>query len=116
LPFDRIKIDKSFVGSLLSSDQSEAIVATITNLAKALNLPVTAEGVETDAVVQRLRLLGCREGQGWLFGRAAPGAQIREQLGLVPTGGPATDPIQVVKVSADRRDHLRRSSQPRKCA
>jgi len=116
LPFDRIKIDKSFVSSLLSNDQSEAIVSTIANLAKALQLPVTAEGVETQATVARLQALGCQEGQGWLFGRAVPANEIRQQLGLpllrpVRTEAAALDPI-----SYERRDHLRRPSNERKRA
>ena len=116
LPFDRIKIDKSFVGTLLSSDQSEAIVATIASLAKALHLPVTAEGVETQAIVQRLQSLGCGEGQGWLFGRAVPGQEIRAQLGLTSGSGRLRDEVAVEAVSKERRDHLRRPSDQRKCA
>ena len=48
LPFDRIKIDKSFVTSLLSDLQSDAIVGTILSLGRALKLPITAEGIEDD--------------------------------------------------------------------
>ena len=58
LPFDRIKIDKSFVTSLLSDSQSDAIVGTILSLGRALKLPITAEGIEDDGTRERLRSLG----------------------------------------------------------
>jgi predicted signal transduction protein with EAL and GGDEF domain len=79
LPFDRIKIDKSFVAALLSDAQSSAIVSTIATLGQSLQLPVTAEGVETEAVRARLEHLGCADGQGWLWGKAVP-AEFAEQL------------------------------------
>jgi len=69
LPFDRIKIDKSFVASIIDNPESAAIVNAITRLAESLNLPVTAEGIENAAVEERLRQLGCRKGQGWFYGR-----------------------------------------------
>ena len=69
LPFDRIKIDKSFVTSLLSDTQSDAIVTTILALGRALHLPITAEGIEDKGTRDRLCRLGCSDGQGWLFGK-----------------------------------------------
>ncbi|MBU6207422.1 MAG: EAL domain-containing protein, partial [Alphaproteobacteria bacterium] len=71
LPFDRIKIDKSFVLSLLSNKDSAAIVNAITRLGDSLNLPVTAEGVEDPEIYEKLRTLGCQKGQGWHLGRPA---------------------------------------------
>jgi len=115
LPFDRIKIDRSFVASLLSDQQSEAIVSTIASLAKALHLPVTAEGVESEATLRKLQVLGCRDGQGWLFGKAAPADDIRRQLGLRPAA--ETSAARVAEqASQDRRDFHRRNSQERKRA
>jgi diguanylate cyclase (GGDEF)-like protein len=80
LPFDRIKIDRSFVASLLDDDQSEAIVSTIASLGRALSLPITAEGIETDSIRDKLTALGCSNGQGWLFGKAVSGQTICEHL------------------------------------
>jgi EAL domain-containing protein (putative c-di-GMP-specific phosphodiesterase class I) len=115
LPFDRIKIDRSFVSSLLTNDQSEAIVSTIANLARALHLPVTAEGVESQEAVERLQSLGCGEGQGWLFGKAVPADQIRRQLGLEPTCA-TVEGTTAETVCRDRRDFHRRSATARKRA
>ena len=73
LPFDRIKIDKSFINALADNEQSAAIVETITALGKSLKVPITAEGVETGAIRERLAALGCADAQGWYFGRAVAG-------------------------------------------
>jgi len=69
LPFDRIKIDKSFVMSLNDSPDSAAIVKAIVSLGESLNLPVTAEGIEDANIEERLRALGCSKAQGWYYGR-----------------------------------------------
>jgi diguanylate cyclase (GGDEF)-like protein len=73
LPFDRIKIDKSFISALSNDEQGAAIVETITALGRSLKVPITAEGVESGAVRQRLAALGCSDAQGWYFGRAVAG-------------------------------------------
>jgi diguanylate cyclase (GGDEF)-like protein len=80
LPFDRIKIDRSFVTALLTDDQSSAIVSTIAGLGQSLKLPITAEGVESEGVRERLEALGCSDGQGWLFGHAIPGDRVQQLL------------------------------------
>lgn len=77
LPFDRIKIDKSFVTSILENAESAAIVNAITRLGDSLGMPVTAEGIEDSQIEERLRQLGCHKGQGWHFGRPASIAQTR---------------------------------------
>jgi diguanylate cyclase (GGDEF)-like protein len=69
LPFDRIKIDKSFVMSIMDNSESAAIVSAIARLGDSLGLPVTAEGIETQKIEDRLRELGCHKGQGWSYGR-----------------------------------------------
>jgi EAL domain-containing protein (putative c-di-GMP-specific phosphodiesterase class I) len=69
LPFDRIKIDRSFVCSINDNSESAAIVNAITRLGDSLNLPITAEGVEDQAIQDRLNVLGCAKGQGWHFGK-----------------------------------------------
>ena len=104
LPFDRIKIDKSFVTSLLSNSQNDAIVGTILSLGRALQLPITAEGIEDDGTRDRLRLLGCSDGQGWLFGKPVSGDAIRATFGIASTPEiPSVAPSEAV-VSPERRD------------
>lgn len=80
LPFDRIKIDKSFVGSIIDNPESAAIVNAITRLGDSLGLPVTAEGIEDGVIEERLRELGCHKGQGWHFGKPTSIAQTRALL------------------------------------
>lgn len=80
LPFDRIKIDKSFVTSLVENDESAAIVNAIARLGDSLNMSVTAEGIEDALIEERLRQLGCHKGQGWLYGRPMPVTQVRMLL------------------------------------
>ena len=109
LPFDRIKIDKSFVTSLLSDAQSDAIVNTILSLGRALHLPITAEGIEDDGTRERLSRLGCSDGQGWLFGKAVPGSTVTERFGIERAADQR--PIEPDRVgSKERRDHKRRAA------
>jgi len=74
LPFDHIKLDQSFAAGLLQDERAttEAIIAAILQLARALGVPVTAEGVERQAQLDLLRALGCRSVQGFLLGRPLP--------------------------------------------
>ncbi|HEX6372104.1 MAG TPA: EAL domain-containing protein [Longimicrobium sp.] len=67
--FDRLKIDRSFIQRIGDSPADEAIVRSIVALAEALNLTLTAEGVETPGQRSALQRLGCRDAQGFLFGR-----------------------------------------------
>ena len=71
MPLAALKIDRSFVSQMTDSDRSAAIVETIVGLAKSLRLEVIAEGVETREQMRRLRDLGCRYAQGFLFSRPA---------------------------------------------
>jgi diguanylate cyclase (GGDEF)-like protein len=79
-PFDRIKIDKSFVQSMNDDATSRAIVQAVLALARSLRLDVTAEGVETEAQLNTLRRLQCRKVQGYLLGRPQPAEQFRAML------------------------------------
>lgn len=88
LPFDRIKIDRSFVTSLITNPESVAIVNAITRLAESLHLAVTAEGIEDALIEARLRAMGNYKGQGWHYGKPMPVADVRKMLadrGLLPT-------------------------------
>ena len=71
-PFDKIKIDRAFIDHLTTSDLSAAIVRSTLILAASLNIPVLAEGVETEAQLEFLRVEGCRQVQGFLFGKPLP--------------------------------------------
>jgi diguanylate cyclase (GGDEF)-like protein/PAS domain S-box-containing protein len=75
-PFDKIKIDQSFVRGLAANRDAQAIVRSIISLGKGLGVIITAEGVETEAELSCLRSEGCHEGQGFLFSRARPNAEI----------------------------------------
>ena len=66
-PFDKLKIDRSFIQNLLTRDGASAIVRAITELANALNIETTAEGVEETAQLEELRAHGCSSVQGFLF-------------------------------------------------
>jgi EAL domain-containing protein (putative c-di-GMP-specific phosphodiesterase class I) len=88
LPVDELKIDKSFVLSMINDHSDEAIVDTILNLARNLGVGVVAEGIEDDAIASRLRALGCPTGQGYLFARPMPNAQL---LTWLSTRDPSRD-------------------------
>ncbi len=69
LPFDRIKIDRSFVSTMEQNPESAAIVNAISGLGASLGVPITAEGIENEALMIKLRELGCTKGQGWFYGQ-----------------------------------------------
>ncbi len=75
-PFDKIKIDRSFIQDLMTGAEPLAIVHAIAGLAKSLNMTSTAEGVETKQQLEALQALGCIEMQGYLFSHARPPAEI----------------------------------------
>lgn len=79
-PFDKIKIDRSFVKDLGSNLDAQAIIRAIISLGMGLGVTITAEGVETEAELSCLRAEGCHEGQGFLFSRARPNAEITQLL------------------------------------
>jgi len=79
-PFDKIKIDQSFVRDLGANRDAQAIVSSIVNLGMGLGVTITAEGVETEAELACLRSEGCHEGQGFLFSRARPNDEIVQLL------------------------------------
>jgi diguanylate cyclase (GGDEF)-like protein len=78
-PFDKIKIDRSFV-SELARDDSMAIVRAVTGLGKSLGISTTAEGVETNEQLALLRLEGCTEVQGYLFSPPRPAEDVESML------------------------------------
>ena len=76
LPFDRIKIDRRFIASLLDDRHNDALVRAIATLGKGLKMPITAEGVETEPLRLKLVELGCSDAQGWDFSRALSAADV----------------------------------------
>lgn len=69
MPFDKLKVDRSFVSSMIEKRDSRKIVAAVVGLGQALGLTTVAEGVETQEQAEMLLLLGCDKGQGWLYGK-----------------------------------------------
>jgi diguanylate cyclase (GGDEF)-like protein len=75
-PFDKIKIDHSFISGLPDDNEALAIVRAVAGLAASLNIMATAEGVETTQQLELIRRLGCVEMQGYLFSAPRPQAQL----------------------------------------
>jgi PAS domain S-box-containing protein len=80
LPFDELKVDRTFVGSMLTSRESRKIVAAVIGLGQSLHLTTVAEGIEDEKQAEILRWLGCDLGQGWLYGRAVPAEELLETV------------------------------------
>ena len=80
LPFDRIKIDRSFVSTMLENSESAAIVSAIAGLGSSLSVPITAEGIEHQDIIDKLRELGCTKGQGWFYGQPMSIDNVRKML------------------------------------
>jgi diguanylate cyclase (GGDEF)-like protein len=81
-PFDKIKIDRSFVSEMSRMDVCAAIVCAVANLGRTLDIVTTAEGVETKEQLELLRAAGCTQAQGYLFGRPCPVAQLKFANGV----------------------------------
>jgi diguanylate cyclase (GGDEF)-like protein len=95
LPFDRIKVDRSFVTAMKESEDAAAIVQAIVRLGESLGMPITAEGVEDETIARELAKLGCAKAQGWHYGKPASASDTRRMLaarGLLPSrSAAATD-------------------------
>jgi diguanylate cyclase (GGDEF)-like protein/PAS domain S-box-containing protein len=100
-PFDKIKVDQSFVRGLGTNNDARAIVRAIISLGVGLGVTITAEGVETEAELACLRSEGCHEGQGFLFSHPRPNAEIvamlKAQLGM--DGGALTTVAKAARVA-----------------
>lgn len=79
-PFDRIKIDKSFVHDMCDSREAMSIIRAITDLSNSLMIKTTAEGVESEEQMRRLAAEGCSHFQGYLYGRPAPASERLKQV------------------------------------
>ncbi|MFP5505890.1 MAG: EAL domain-containing protein [Gammaproteobacteria bacterium] len=87
LPLDRLKIDKSFVKDIGIDPSDEAISRAVIGLARSLGLETVAEGIEREEQAEFLRREGCDIGQGYLYSRPLPTAEIREVLAAGRPGG-----------------------------
>jgi EAL domain-containing protein (putative c-di-GMP-specific phosphodiesterase class I) len=87
LPFDIIKIDRSFVSNIDQKRENSAIIRAVTTLAGALSVPVCVEGIENEATYETVLSLGCAIGQGWYFGKPMRADQVRELLAGRERGG-----------------------------
>ena len=80
LPFDRLKIDRSFIGDLKNANGSDKIVNAIVALGEGLDLPITAEGIEDGSVLESLKGFGRLKGQGYHYGRPEDAGSVRQRL------------------------------------
>ena len=80
-PFDKIKIDRTFVAGLTPDDESTAIIKAVVGLGHSLGMSTTAEGIETEAQLAAVRAQGCNEVQGFLFSPPLPASGIAALLG-----------------------------------
>jgi EAL domain-containing protein (putative c-di-GMP-specific phosphodiesterase class I) len=81
-PFNKIKIDRSFISELSQKEEAKAIVRAVTGLAASLKMATTAEGVETEEQRDLVQSLGCTEMQGYVFSRPLPAREIASLLAL----------------------------------
>ncbi|MEQ8698035.1 MAG: EAL domain-containing protein, partial [Bauldia litoralis] len=91
-PFDKIKIDRSFVADLNNSSDAQAIVRAIIGLSQALNIHINAEGVETLEQANQLMADGCQEVQGFLYGAPMSNTAISDLVTSLGILSGADDP------------------------
>jgi diguanylate cyclase (GGDEF)-like protein len=94
-PFDKIKIDKSFISDMATRADSQAIVRAVAEMGLSLGISTTAEGVETEEQMAMLRKKGCSDVQGYLISRPVPADQVE---GLMTKAGNCVAPANVVAV------------------
>jgi len=82
LPFDELKVDRSFVSSMTERRDSRKIVAGVVGLGQSLGLRTVAEGIETRDQAETMLWLGCELGQGWYFGRPLPAEDIASVIAI----------------------------------
>jgi diguanylate cyclase (GGDEF)-like protein len=97
LPFDMIKIDRSFVSNIHSNKESMAIVRAVSTLAHALSVPVCVEGIEDERAYTSVLRLGCAIGQGWYFGKAMTADQAVQMLAGQERHEPPATPQSAAK-------------------
>jgi EAL domain-containing protein (putative c-di-GMP-specific phosphodiesterase class I) len=109
LPFDRIKIDRSFVSELREPGSKSSIVEAIVALGRGLDLPLTAEGVEDEEILKALKTMGRLKAQGYLYGQPEDANAVRVRLkanGMLNTAAGDITPLDST-VSLDDRSERR---------
>jgi len=107
-PIDQLKVDRSFVSAMEENTENGEIVRTVITLAKALNLKVVAEGIESIHQYHQLRVLGCQYGQGYLFSKPLPVADIERLLADKTRWQNILPPVQVPPAVTAREEPLLR--------
>jgi EAL domain-containing protein (putative c-di-GMP-specific phosphodiesterase class I) len=95
-PFDKIKIDQTFVRDILEDSDAMAIIKAVLDLGSSMGIVTTAEGVETLEQLNALRGQGCAEIQGYFISRPAPASEIARLLGITETSAAAEAMAPVV--------------------
>jgi diguanylate cyclase (GGDEF)-like protein len=116
LPFDRLKIDRSFIAELREAEGRSRIVDAIVSLGRGLNLPITAEGVEDETILAALKDMGGLKAQGYVYGKPENAEQVRQRLRLAgllarkgflpPTSGEGKRELDDDAVPADRKRRI----------
>lgn len=109
LPFNVLKVDRSFVNTMSTSKESRKIVAAIVGLGQSLDLTTVAEGIETEEQNEMVHWLGCDFGQGWLHGKPVPPEALAD-VALQPRG--EFVPARAVENSENRRSLSRFDNLP----
>lgn len=105
LPFDRLKIDRSFVRDLKHDETNTGLIDAIISMGAGLDLPLVAEGIEDAGILKTLRRMGQLKGQGYLYGRPEPAEQVLERLaalGLLAPETPIAEDFERARESAAR--------------
>ena len=113
LPFDRLKIDRTFISELKAGGQhGSKLVDAIISMSDGLKLPITAEGIEDQEILDVLRKMGNMKGQGYHYGRPEPAALVRERLAgsgrLAPAPADNVETVDFTRKTARRKADLRR--------
>jgi diguanylate cyclase (GGDEF)-like protein len=111
LPFDRIKIDRSFVSELRESSNQSRLTEAIVTLGRGLDLPLTAEGVEDEEILEALKRMGRLKAQGYLYGQPEDAEGVRARLAeagqlAAPVGARVPSPIAIISEAARRQSGL----------
>jgi EAL domain-containing protein (putative c-di-GMP-specific phosphodiesterase class I) len=103
LPFDRLKIDRSFVSELKDGEESDKLVRAIVSLGGGLDLPVTAEGIENPVILNKLQTMGELKGQGYIYGQPETAAAVRTRLKALGLLASDASPTVESEASTDHR-------------
>lgn len=100
LPFDRLKIDRSFIRDLKHDETNTKLVGAIISMGVGLELPLVAEGIENDAILKILRGMGQLKGQGYHYGRPEPQERVLERLAALDLLAPeVAEDFELIGVS-----------------